>query len=165
VPYTTKFAFVASILIIIAMLSGVLTRPANGLGLQGNLGLNTELLSSKINLATKSFGDKADTSDTNKSKLQQTTSDPFKSKALKDKPNVSNVSLPRNDHVSNKEENSTATDASCDNHLGCKNSQTLSGGKGLPVEDGDGSTGHKQTINSMSKNKNPFELPIDIPFP
>ena len=53
--YKSKFAFLASTLIIFAMLSGVLTCPANGLSLQDMLGLNTELLSSKIDLATKNL--------------------------------------------------------------------------------------------------------------
>ena len=73
------------------MLSGVLTRPANGLSLQDMLGLNTELLSSKIDLATKNLADKTDTSFTIKSELQQTISDPFKSKALNEKPGISFV--------------------------------------------------------------------------
>jgi hypothetical protein len=29
----------------------------------------------------------------------------------------------------------------------------------------DKSNGPEQLVNSISKNKNPFELPIDIPFP
>ena len=58
--YKSKFAFLASTLIIFAMLSGVLTRPANGLSLQDMLGLNTELLSSKIDLATKNLADKTE---------------------------------------------------------------------------------------------------------
>jgi hypothetical protein len=82
------------------MLSGVLTRPANGLSLQDMLGLNTELLSSKIDLATKNLADKTEMSSTIKSELQQTFSDPFKSKVLNEKPGISIVSLPTNDHVS-----------------------------------------------------------------
>lgn len=145
------------------MLSGVLTRPANGLSLQDMLGLNTELLSSKIDLATKNLADKTDTSPTNKSELQQTISDPFKSKALNEKPSISIVSLPTNDHVSVKEKNSIRTNATCDNDRECENSQTLSGKESISVQDE--SNGHEQIINSISKNKNPFELPIDIPFP
>lgn len=160
--YKSKFAFLASTLLVFAMLSGVLTRPANGLSLQDMLGLNTELLSSKIDLATKNLADKTDTSPTNKSELQQTISDPFKSKALNEKPSISIVSLPTNDHVSVKEKNSIGTNATCDNDRECENSQTLSGKESISVQDE--SNGHEQIINSISKNKNPFELPIDIPF-
>lgn len=145
------------------MLSGVLTRPANGLSLQDMLGLNTELLSSKINLATKYLPDKSDTSPTNKSELRQTISDPFNSKALNEKPSISIVSSPTNDHVSDKEKNSIGKNATCDNHRECEDSQTLSGKESISVKDE--SNGHEQIINSITKNKNPFELPIDIPFP
>jgi hypothetical protein len=145
------------------MLSGVLTRPANGLSLQDMLGLNTELLSSKIDLATKNLADKTDTSFTIKSELQQTISDPFKSKALNEKPGISFVSLPTNDHLSAKEKNSIGTNATCDNDRECEKSQTLSGKESISVKYE--SNGHESIINSISKNKNPFELPIDIPFP
>ena len=155
--YKSKFAFLASTLIIFAMLSGVLTRPANGLSLQDMLGLNTELLSSKIDLATKNLADKTEMSSTNKSELQQTFSDPFKSKVLNEKPGISIVSLPTNDHVSVKEMNSIRTNATCDNDRECEKSQSISMN--------DESNGRDQIINSISKNKNPFELPIDIPFP
>jgi hypothetical protein len=157
VHYKSKFAFLASTLIIFAMLSGVLTRPANGLSLQDMLGLNTELLSSKIDLATKNLADKTEMSSTNKSELQQTFSDPFKSKVLNEKPGISIVSLPTNDHVSVKEMNSIRTNATCDNDRECEKSQSISMN--------DESNGRDQIINSISKNKNPFELPIDIPFP
>jgi hypothetical protein len=109
------------------------------------------------------LADKTDTSPTNKSELQQTISDPFKSKALNEKPSISIVSLPTNDHVSVKEKNSIGTNATCDNDRECENSQTLSGKESISVQDE--SNGHEQIINSISKNKNPFELPIDIPFP
>jgi len=163
VHYKSKFAFLTSTLIIFAMLSGVLTRPANGLSLQDMLGLNTELLSSKIDLATKNLADKTETSSTNKSELQQTFSDPFKSKALNEKPGISIVSLPTNDHVSLKEMNSIRTNATWDNDRECEKSQTLSGKESISVKYE--SNGHELIINSISKNKNPFELPIDIPFP
>ena len=81
--YKSKFALLASALLIFAMLSGVITRPVNGLSLQDMLGLNTELLSSKIDLATKNLVEKTDASPTNKSELRQTVSDPFKSKGSK----------------------------------------------------------------------------------
>ena len=145
--YKSKFAFLASALIIFAMLSGVLTRPANGLSLQDMLGLNTELLSSKIDLATKNLADKTEMSSTNKSELQQTFSDPFKSKVLNEL----------------KEMNSIGTNATCDNDRECEKSQTLSGKDSISMNDE--SNGRDQIINSISKNKNPFELPIDIPFP
>ncbi|MGB8159572.1 MAG: hypothetical protein WCE93_05440 [Nitrososphaeraceae archaeon] len=161
--YKSKFAFLASTLIIFAMLSGVLTRHANGLSLQDMLGLNTELLSSKIDLATKNLADKTEASSTNKSELQQTFSDPFKSKVLNEKPGISIVSLPTNDHVSVKEMNSIGTNATCDNDRKCEKSQTLSGKESISINDE--SNGRDQIINSISKNKNPFELPIDIPFP
>ena len=161
--YKSKFAFLASTLIIFAVLSGVLTRPANGLSLQDMLGLNTELLSSKIDLATKNLADKTETSSTNKSELQQSFSDPFKSKVPNEKPGISIVSLPTNDHVSVKEMNSISTNATCDNDRECVNSQTLSGKESISVK-GE-SNGPEQLVNSISKNKNPFELPIDIPFP
>jgi hypothetical protein len=150
-------------LIIFAMLSSVLTRPANGLSLQDMLGLNTELLSSKIDLATKNLADKTEMSSTNKSELQQTFSDPFKSKVLNEKHGISIVSLPTNDHVSVKEMNSIRTNATCDNDRECEKSQTLSGKESISMNDE--SNGRDQIINSISKNKNPFELPIDIPFP
>ena len=143
------------------MLSGVITRPANGLSLQDILGLNTELLSSKIDLATKNLVEKTDAFPTNKSELRQTVSDPFKSKGLNEKPSISIVSLPTNDHVSVKEMNSISTNATCDRE--CVNSQTLSGKESISVKDE--SNGPEQLVNSISKNKNPFELPIDIPFP
>ena len=161
--YKSKFAFLASTLIIFAMLSGVLTCPANGLSLQDMLGLNTELLSSKIDLATKNLADKTEASSTNKSELQQTFSDPFKSKVLNEKPGISIVSLPTNDHVSVKEKNSIGTNATCDNDRGCEKSQSLSGNES--ISERDETNRHEQIINSISKNKNPFELPIDIPFP
>ena len=145
------------------MLSGVLTRPANGLSLQDMLGLNTELLSSKIDLATKNLADKTDTSFTIKSELQQTISDPFKLKALNEKPGISIVSLPTNDHVSVKEKNSIGTNATCDVNRECEKSQTLSGKESISMNDE--SNGRDKIINSISKNNNPFELPIDIPFP
>lgn len=143
------------------MLSGVLTRPANGLSLQDMLGLNTELLSSKIDLATKNLADKTDTSIT--SELQQTFSDPFKSKALNEKPGISIVSLPTNDQVSVKEKNSIGKNATCDNDRECEKSPPLSGNESISVKYE--SNGHESIINSISKNKNTFELPIDIPFP
>ena len=161
--YNSKFAFLASALIIFAMLSCVLTRPANGLNLQGMLGLNTELLSSKIDLATKNLADKTETSSQNKSELQQSFSDPFKSNVLKEKLGISIVSLPTNNHVSVKEMNSIGTNATCDNDHECEKSQTLSGRESISVNDE--SNVRDQIINSISKNKNPFELPIDIPFP
>ena len=161
--YKSKFALLASALLIFAMLSGVITRPANGLSLQDMLGLNTELLSSKIDLATKNLVEKTDASPTNKSELRQTVSDPFKSKGLNKKPSISIVSLPTNDHVSVKEMNSISTNATCDNDRECVNSQTLSGKESISVKDE--SNGPEQLVNSISKNKNPFELPIDIPFP
>ena len=161
--YNNKFAFLASTLLVFAMLSGVLTRPANGLSLQDMLGLETELLSSKIDLATKNLAENTDTSPTNKTELQHTISDPFKSKALNEKPSSSIVSLSTNDHVSDKEKNSIGTNATCDNHRECEGSQTLSGKQSISLKDE--SNGHEQIINSITKNKNPFELPIDIPFP
>ena len=145
------------------MLSGVLTRPANGLSLQDMLGLNTELLSSKIDLATKNLADKTDTSITIKSELQQTFSDPFKSKVLNEKPGISIVSLPTNDHVSVKEMISIGKNATCDNDRECEKSPPLSGKESISVKYE--SNGHESIINSISKNKNTFELPIDIPFP
>lgn len=160
--YKSKFAFLASTLIIFAMLSSVLTRPANGLSLQDMLGLNTELLSWKIDLATKNLADKTVTSTINKSELQHTISDPFKSKTLNEKSSSSIVSLSTSDHVSDKE-NSLGTNATCDNHRECEGSQTLSGKESISMNDE--SNGRDQIINSISKNKNPFELPIDIPFP
>ena len=160
--YKSKFALLASALLIFAMLSGVITRPANGLSLQDMLGLNTELLSSKIDLATKNLADKTDTSTINKSELQHTISDPFKSKALNEKSSSVIVSLSTNDHISDKE-NSLGTNATCDNHRDCEGSQTLSGKESISVKDE--SNGHEQIINSITKDNNPFELPIDIPFP
>ena len=145
------------------MLSGVLTRPANGLSLQDMLGLNTELLSSKIDLATKNLADKTDTSFTIKSELQQTISDPFRLKALNEKPGISIVSLSTNDHLSAKEKNLIGTNATCDNDRECEKSQTLSGKESISTNDE--SNGRDQIINSISKNNNPFELPIDLPFP
>jgi len=144
------------------MLSDVLTRPVDGLSLQDMLGLNTELLSSKIDLATKNLADKTDTSTINKSELQHTISDPFKSKALNEKSSSVIVSLSTNDHISDKE-NSLGTNATCDNHRDCEGSQTLSGKESISVKDE--SNGHEQIINSITKDNNPFELPIDIPFP
>jgi len=91
VHYKSKLAFLASALIIFAMLSGVLTLPANGLSLQGMLGLNTELLSSKIDLATKNLAEKTETSSPNKSELQQSFPDPFKSNVLNEKLGISIV--------------------------------------------------------------------------
>jgi hypothetical protein len=152
----------ASSLLIFAMLSDVLTRPVDGLSLQDMLGLNTELLSSKIDLATKNLADKTDTSTINKSELQHTISDPFKSKALNEKSSSVIVSLSTNDHISDKE-NSLGTNATCDNHRDCEGSQTLSGKESISVKDE--SNGHEQIINSITKDNNPFELPIDIPFP
>ena len=152
----------ASSLLIFAMLSDVLTRPVDGLSLQDMLGLNTELLSSKIDLATKNLADKTDTSTINKSELQHTISDPFKSKALNEKSSSVIVSLSTNDHISDKE-NSLGTNATCDNHRDCEGSQTLSGKESISVKDD--SNGHEQIINSITKDNNPFELPIDIPFP
>ena len=160
--YINKFAFLASSLLIFAMLSDVLTRPVDGLSLQDMLGLNTELLSSKIDLATKNLADKTDTSTINKSELQHTISDPFKSKALNEKSSSVIVSLSTNDHISDKE-NSLGTNATCDNHRDCEGSQTLSGKESISVKDE--SNGHEQIINSITKDNNPFELPIDIPFP
>jgi hypothetical protein len=162
VHYINKFAFLASSLLIFAMLSDVLTRPVDGLSLQDMLGLNTELLSSKIDLATKNLADKTDTSTINKSELQHTISDPFKSKALNEKSSSVIVSLSTNDHISDKE-NSLGTNATCDNHRDCEGSQTLSGKESISVKDE--SNGHEQIINSITKDNNPFELPIDIPFP
>ena len=162
VHYKSKLAVLASALIIFAMLSGVLTLPANGLSLQGMLGLNTELLSSKIDLATKNLAEKTETSSPNKSELQQSFSDPFKSNVLNEKLGISIVSLPTNDHVS-MEMNSLGTNATCDNDHECEKSQTLSGKESISVNDE--SNVRDQIINSISKNKNPFELPIDIPFP
>ena len=160
--YINKFAFLASSLLIFAMLSDVLTRPVDGLSLQDMLGLNTELLSSKIDLATKNLADKTDTSTINKSELQHTISDPFKSKALNEKSSSVIVSLSTNDHISDKE-NSLGTNATCDNHRDCEGSQTLSGKESISVKDE--SNGHQQIINSITKDNNPYELPIDIPFP
>jgi hypothetical protein len=71
--------------------------------------------------------------------------------------------LPTNDHVSVKEMNSIRTNATCDNDRECDKSQTLSGKESISMNDE--SNGRDQIINSISKNKNPFELPIDIPFP
>ena len=152
----------ASSLLIFAMLSDVSTRPVDGLSLQDMLGLNTELLSSKIDLATKNLADKTDTSTINKSELQHTISDPFKSKALNEKSSSVIVSLSTNDHISDKE-NSLGTNATCDNHRDCEGSQTLSGRESISVKDE--SNGHEQIINSITKDNNPFERPIDIPFP
>jgi len=163
VRYTNKIAFLASILLIYAMLSVVLTRPVNGLSLREILGLSTELHSSKIDFAIKNLADKMDKSQINKSELLQTFSDPFQSKSLDENPSISIISLPTNDHASDKEKSMIRTNATCDNHHECEGSQTLARKETMSVQDG--SSRHEQIINTITEIKNPFEFPIDIPFP
>ena len=143
----------ASILLIYAMLSVVLTRPVNGLSLREILGLSTELHSSKIDFAIKNLADKMDKSQINKSELLQTFSDPFQSKSLDENPSIS----------SDKEKSMVRTNATCDNHHECEGSQTLARKETMSVQDG--SSRHEQIINTITEIKNPFEFPIDIPFP
>jgi hypothetical protein len=152
----------ASILLIYAMLSVVLTRPVNGLSLREILGLSTELHSSKIDFAIKNLADKMDKSQINKSELLQTFSDPFQSKSLDENPSISIISLPTNDHASDKEKSMIRT-TTCNNHHECEGSQTLARKETMSVQDG--SSRHEQIINTITEIKKPFEFPIDIPFP
>lgn len=130
-----------SSLILLSMLSTSLTRSASGLELQDNV--------------------KAQ-SDQTKFELQPT--DPFKPKDLKEKVNLSNVSLSLDNDKDSKDKNPSTKDRNdqCDKDERCPDIP-----KALDKEESIDKKGSGQKITSDTEGngENHFELPIDIPFP
>ncbi len=135
--------FIVSSLILLSILSTSLTRSASGLELQDEV--------------------KAQ-SDQTKIELQPTNADPFKPKDLKEKVNLSNVSLSLDNNKDSKDKNPSTKDRNdqCDKDKGCPDTP-----KALDKEESTDKKGSGQKITSDTEGngENHFELPIDIPFP
>ena len=134
--------FVVNSLILLSVLSTSLSHSASAIGLQDNVKEQTDLINSES---------------------QPDNGDPFKSKDLKEKVNLANISS-LDQHKDSKEKNPSikVRNNQCDKDKTCSDTPK--------VLDKDMSADNKEreqkvTSGTEGNNKNHFELPIDIPFP
>jgi hypothetical protein len=134
--------FIVNSLILLSVLSTSLSRSASGIGIQDNVKEQTDLINSES---------------------QPDNADPFKSKDLKEKVNLANISS-LDKHKDNKDKNPSTKvrNDQCDKDKACSDTPK--------VLDEEMSADNKEseqkvTSDTEGNGKNHFELPIDIPFP
>ena len=139
----TRFvlAFIVSSLIFLSVLS-TSSRFANAVGLQDNVKEKTGLSSTGA---------------------QQDNVDPFKSKDLKEKVNLANISsLDKHKDSKDKNPSTKVRNDQCDKDKTCSDTPKV---LDKEISSDNKETDQKVTSSSEGKDKNHFELPIDIPFP
>jgi hypothetical protein len=134
--------FIVNSLILLSVLSTSLSHSANAIGLQDNVKEQTDLINSES---------------------QPDNADPFKSKDLKEKVNLANISS-LDKHKDSKEKNPSikVRNNQCDKDEACSDTPKVLD-KDMSADNQERE--QKVTSGTEGNNKNHFELPIDIPFP
>lgn len=133
--------FIINSLILFSVLS-TLSRPASAIGLQDNVKEQTGLTNTE---------------------LQTDNADPFKSKDLKEKVNLANISsLDKHKDSKDKNPSTKVRNDQCDKDKTCSDTPKV---LDKEISSDNKETDQKVTSSSEGKDKNHFELPIDIPFP
>ena len=134
--------FIVNSLILFSVLSTSLSRPASAIGLQDNVKEQTDLTNTE---------------------LQPDNADPFKSKDLKEKVNLANMSsLDKHKDSKDKNPSSKVRNDQCDKDKTCSDTPKV---LDKEISSDNKETDQKVTSSTEGKGKNHFELPIDIPFP
>lgn len=134
--------FIVNSLILLSVLSTSLSRSASAIGLQDNVKVQTDLTNSES---------------------QPDNADPFKSKDLKEKVNLANISS-LDKHKDNKDKNPSTKvrNDQCDKDKACSDTPKVLD-EGMSADNKESE--QKVTSDTEGNGKNHFELPIDIPFP